>query len=99
VCNELMEDHRKETGQTIRLNHATIINHAEGKLTQAQANSHKSWLTPEEMEAVIQFLIEVSHQGFPLSYRYLKKHVDEILHAHLGNEFRAESIGKCWINQ
>ncbi|KAJ3730974.1 hypothetical protein DFJ43DRAFT_1000132, partial [Lentinula guzmanii] len=71
--------YRMETGKTIRLNHATIINHSTRKLTRAESNASKAWLTVGETDAVIAYIIEVANQGFPLSHRQLKEHVDEIL--------------------
>jgi hypothetical protein len=38
---EFINNHKKEMGETIHINHATIINHAKGKPTCAQANQQK----------------------------------------------------------
>ena len=96
VAMKWMERCRKETGHEIRINHQTIINRAKNK-TSARTNAARSWLTPEEAELVIAFIVEVGHRGFPLSHRRLKEHVDEILRARLGPEF--PGVGKRWTNR
>lgn len=88
-----MNKHKVETGESIHLNHA------KGKPTRAQANAAKSWLTNNETNTVVEFIIELGNRGFPLSHRRLKAHVDEILQAHLGSEFRPEGVGKRWTNR
>jgi hypothetical protein len=44
ICIEFMNNHKKETEETTHINHVTIINHAKGKSTCAQANATKAWL-------------------------------------------------------
>lgn len=97
ICNEYMDLYRKETGKEIQLNHATIIRHAKGKRTMAQFNEAKSWLSSEETELVVSYIIELGNRGFPLSHKRLKEHVDEILKARLGKSF--PGVGKQWTNR
>ncbi|KAE9403812.1 hypothetical protein BT96DRAFT_776851, partial [Gymnopus androsaceus JB14] len=88
-----------ETGKTIKLNHATIINHAKGKPTRAESNATKAWLTTKETNVVIAYIIEVANQGFPLSHRQLKEHVDEVLRLRLGARFPVTGVGKKWTQR
>ncbi|KAF5389967.1 hypothetical protein D9757_013844 [Collybiopsis confluens] len=99
ICNRFTNLHRAETGQIIKLNHATIINHAKGKPTRAESNAARAWLTAGEIEAVIAYIIEVANQGFPLSHRRLKEHVDEILRGRLGDNFPVSGVGKKWTQR
>ena len=96
VAKKWVECCRKETKLEIRINHQTLINRATGK-TSGVKNASKSWLTPEEAELVIGFIIEVGHRGFPLSHRHLKEHVDQILRGRLGSDF--PGVGKRWTNR
>ncbi len=63
-----MQRYKWETGKEIKLNHATVINHVKGKNTCAQNNAQKAWLTPEEVEVTIAYIIELGNYGFPLSH-------------------------------
>ena len=99
ICERFTALHRAETGKIIKLNHATVINHARGKPTRADSNAARAWLTTGETEAVIAYIIEVANQGFPLSHQHLKEHVDEILWERLGNGFPATGIGKKWMQR
>ncbi|PBK82536.1 hypothetical protein ARMGADRAFT_946408, partial [Armillaria gallica] len=87
-----------ETGKEIKLNHATVINHAKGKNTCAQNNAQKAWLTPKEVEIIIAYIIELRNHGFPLSHWWLKEHVNEILGAWLRDHFLIGSVGKKWTH-
>ncbi|SJK99862.1 uncharacterized protein ARMOST_03173 [Armillaria ostoyae] len=99
ACNEFMQRYKQETGKEIKLNHATVINHAKGKNTRAQNNAQKAWLTPEEVEVIVMYIIELGNRGFPLSHRRLKEHVDEILGARLGDHFPIGGVGKKWTHR
>jgi hypothetical protein len=95
-----MEAHyRQETGKIIQLSPATLRRRASGIKSQARSNAERSWLTSEEAELVIDYAIEMSNRGFPLSHRRLKEHVDEILCARLGDQFPGEGVGKNWTQR
>lgn len=70
-----------------------------GGKTKAQSNADYGWLTPKEVEIVIEYIVEVGERGFPLSHKRLKEHVDKICHAKLGLKFPEAGIGKNWTNQ
>ena len=94
ICEKFMTEHRQKTGKIITLVHTTILRHLEGKQTCAQANEAKSWLTAEEWKVVIEYIIETGVQGFPLSHKRLKEHVDEICQEKYGEEFPEKGVGK-----
>ncbi|KAF9027323.1 hypothetical protein BDZ89DRAFT_934562, partial [Hymenopellis radicata] len=48
---------------------------------------------------VLAYIIEVGNQGFPLSHRRLKEHVDEILRGRLGHDFPENGVGKKWTQR
>lgn len=50
------------------------------------------------MDQVIDYAVEVAARGFPLTHKQLKKVVDEICRARLGNKFPKEGIGKQWTD-
>ena len=59
-------------------------------------NATKSWLLKGEVEKVIEYALTTVEQGFPLSHRRLKDHLDDICHARLGNEFLEAGVGANW---
>ena len=67
ICKNVLDAHFAETGQRIHLAHNTLAQHRKGGITLTQSNQQKSWLIAEEEENVINFAIEIAHQGFPLS--------------------------------
>ena len=79
ICKIMEKEYYKETKQSISLNHNTLRNLANGGYTKAKFNSEKSWVTPDETEQVIKFVIEMADLGCPLSHRRLKEHIDMIL--------------------
>ncbi|KAG1721209.1 uncharacterized protein EDB91DRAFT_1064502 [Suillus paluster] len=81
VCREVKKAYLTETGRIIKLSDRTLANLAKGGRRLSDFNAEKGWLTPEETEKVIEYSIEIAHQGFLLSHKRLKEHVDEILHA------------------
>ncbi|KAF9501087.1 hypothetical protein BDN71DRAFT_1380512 [Pleurotus eryngii] len=48
---------------------------------------------------VIKFTVEMANRGFPLTHRRLKKHVDEICRAKLGDKFPEGGVGKNWTDR
>ncbi|PBK90687.1 hypothetical protein ARMGADRAFT_933530 [Armillaria gallica] len=89
-----MQRYKQETGKEIKLNHATVINHTKGKNTRAQNNAQKAWLTPEEVEVIIAYIIELGNHEFPLSHQWLNEHVDKILGAWLRDHFPIGGVRK-----
>jgi hypothetical protein len=96
VCEKVKEDHRKETGCTVKLNHNTLANRVKGGKSLTQFNAEKAWLTETETKVVIDYTLEYSDRGFPLNHRHLKEHVDSILHAHLREKFPETGVGHNW---
>lgn len=99
ICEKFMEENQKKTGKTVQLVHTTILRHAEGRPTRAQANETRAWLTTEKRRVVIEYVIETGAQGFPLSHRRLKEHVDEICQKKYGDQFPEKGVGKRWTHR
>jgi hypothetical protein len=99
IAEETRVKWRREHKQDLVINHQTIINHAAGMATHASTNAARGWLTEEEVEIVIAYIIELGRLGFPLSHRRLKEHVDEILRAKLGDAFPEGGVGKGWTHR
>lgn len=99
VCRDFEALHVRETGKLIKLSYSTLIRLAEGGQTRAEASAKRSWLTSEEVDAVITYAVELAHRGFPLSHRRLKEHVDKICRTRLGSGFPAEGVGKKWTHR
>jgi hypothetical protein len=100
ICEEVMADHKRTTGQDVAISHVTITRRVNNMPSRADANrATKSWLTIEETEAVIEYIVEIGAQGFPLSHKRLKEHVDELCQARLGNEFPETGVGKKWTHR
>ena len=50
------------------------------------------------MKIVITNALELAAQGFPLSHKQIKEHIDKILYAHLGNAFSIGGVGENWAH-
>ncbi|EPS96425.1 hypothetical protein FOMPIDRAFT_1082667, partial [Fomitopsis schrenkii] len=99
IARDFENIYRQETGDTIKLNYNTIIRGAHGTQSRAESNESRGWLTAEETDVVLEYIIELGQRGFPLSHRRLKEHVDEILEARLGSTFLATGVGKKWTSR
>ena len=60
---------------------------------KSKSNARKSWLTYEEQEVVLKYVIEMARCGFPLSPRHLHEHTEMILRAHFGDKFLEDGLG------
>lgn len=94
VCAEVEEKCLAETGKVIHLNHGTLRNLVKGGKSLFEFNASKRWLTPEEDDVVIGFIIEAASRGFPLSHRRLAESVDKIIRARNGQAF--PGVGLAW---
>lgn len=99
VAADFVKLYKLETGKDIKLNYARLIRGANGVRSRAEANAARAWLTDEEVDIILAYIIELGNRGFPLSHRRLKEHVDEILRARLGDKFPALGVGKQWTNR
>jgi hypothetical protein len=100
IAGDFMSLYKQETRQDITLDNSYLCQHADkGTCTWSEANAAKSWLTKEEVEVVIEYVIECGDWGFPLSHRRLQEHVNEILQVQLGDKFPEGGVGKKWTNQ
>lgn len=96
VCTKMEEEYFRETKREVSLNHNTLRNLVNGGRTKAESNAEKSWVTDEETEEIIKFLLEVADWGYPLSQRRLKEQVDHILRAWLGTDFPEGGVSGKW---
>ena len=64
---------------------------------EANSENH-AWLTTAEEENVIDYLLDLAAQGFPLTHKTLKLHVDTFLQARLGNAFPETGVGHNWTD-
>ncbi|KAG2342821.1 hypothetical protein BDR05DRAFT_885338, partial [Suillus weaverae] len=98
ICSDFQQLYYNETGKSVKLSHSTLIRLAAGGMSKAQSNTRLTWLTDEETDIVIHYIIEMGNHGFPLSYWRLKEHVDEICHAWLGSFFLEKGVGINWTH-
>jgi Tc5 transposase DNA-binding domain len=99
ICSDFEALYKQETEKPIHLSYSTLQRLTNGGKTKAQSNADHRWLTPEEVEIVIEYIVEVGERGFPLSHKRLKEHVDEICCAKLGSKFPEAGVGKNWTDQ
>ncbi|THU97085.1 hypothetical protein K435DRAFT_596849, partial [Dendrothele bispora CBS 962.96] len=96
VCAEVEAEYRRKTNKRISLNHNTVRNLVKGGQLQREFNEEKSWLTREEAEEVITYVLECASWGHPLDHKRLKEHADELCRARLGSNFPECGVGKGW---
>lgn len=99
IAKDFMHLYKKETGRDIKLDYNVIRCGAQGGRSRAQVNAARTWLTPGETNIVIQYIVKCGHQGFLLSHKRLREHVNKILQAQLGVLFPEEGVGKKWTNR
>ena len=97
ICNQVTAEYLKETGVHIKLCYKTVFNLAKGSQSIDSFNNAKCLLTEAEVDTVIDYAVELSARGFPLSHRRLEEHVNEILGSRLGPSFRG--VGKNWSDR
>jgi hypothetical protein len=80
ICKNAQKEYLAQTGIVVPVpNHNTLNNLAKGRtLPKAQVNAERGWLSEEEAETVIAYVIECAEVGFGLDHCRLKEHVDEI---------------------
>ncbi|KAJ7593196.1 hypothetical protein C8J56DRAFT_720203, partial [Mycena floridula] len=98
-CNQITEDHRRETGKVIKLSHATLRRHVKGGISLSASNASRGWLLQPEVEIIINYSIEMASRNFPLNHERLKRIVDQICRARLGDEFPEAGVGKNWTDR
>ncbi|KAH9165071.1 hypothetical protein EDB89DRAFT_1911699 [Lactarius sanguifluus] len=96
ACWIISDDYYSRTQIQIHLDHNTLARLSNGGRSLTEANREKSWLTSEEQEIIVQFVIESARRGFPLSPKCLWEHTEYILRARLGDKFPEDGLGKNW---
>ncbi|KAE9386128.1 hypothetical protein BT96DRAFT_763494, partial [Gymnopus androsaceus JB14] len=67
ICNEVLNQHFKDTCHRIPLNHITLLAHVNGGQTITDFNKTKQWLTLEEENVIVTYAEEMADCVFPLS--------------------------------
>lgn len=71
----------------------TLQCRAKGRKTHRAAMKDYNWLTPAEVDTVIDVIIELGNRGRPPSHRRLKEHVD-VSEFVLAQTFQREVLGR-----
>ena len=96
ICKDFEKLYYDEKGVRIHLSYSTLSRLVDGRKTREQANAHRQWLTAIEEDIVVNFIVEMAAQGWAVSHRRLKEHVDLIANARLGDKFPSLGVGKNW---
>ena len=101
ICREVQEEWRtQKRDKHIVVSHDMVIWRLNGGQSCQEANSENhAWLTTAEEENVIDYLLDLAAQGFPLTQKTLKLHVDTLLQAWLGNAFPKTGVGHNWTDR
>lgn len=99
VCQTFSNDYYSRTCRRINLDHNTLARLVKGGITKSESNAKKSWVTYEEQEVIVKYVIAMAHRGFPLSPRRLREHAEIVLRARLGDKFPEDGLGKCWATR
>ncbi|KZV78017.1 hypothetical protein EXIGLDRAFT_570020, partial [Exidia glandulosa HHB12029] len=94
VCRTVESLYHAETGRWVRIDHTTVSRRWKGGRSIWEFNETKELVTPEETATLIAYLIETVHRGFPMDYRHLAEHANELLRARLGLDF--PGVGVNW---
>ena len=93
----MSKQHHQNTGETVQLSHSTLLRLAQGGRSQAAFNASKQRLKPADDAILLQYIIELANRGFPLSYRRIAEHANELLQARSEKEEEDfEPVGKNW---
>ncbi|KIK66410.1 hypothetical protein GYMLUDRAFT_157831 [Collybiopsis luxurians FD-317 M1] len=60
ICQEVSDEHFMESGRRINLNHNTLHHHVHGKRTISEFNQTKQWLSAEEEDVIVKYVIEMA---------------------------------------
>ncbi|TFK16765.1 hypothetical protein FA15DRAFT_552211, partial [Coprinopsis marcescibilis] len=99
VARDFERMHFESTGTKVKIPHSTVAARAAGRKSRKEAALAQEWLRPEETEIVIKHVIQSANQGFPLTHRRLKEHIDRILGARLGDTFPEGGVGKKYTQR
>ncbi|KAF8135549.1 hypothetical protein EV363DRAFT_1158821, partial [Boletus edulis] len=65
---------------SMTVSHDTVTRRLQGGQSHQEANSENfAWLSKEEEENMVIYLLKLANHGFSLNHRTLKLHVDNIL--------------------
>ncbi|KAF8126178.1 hypothetical protein EV363DRAFT_1174734, partial [Boletus edulis] len=85
----------------VTVSHATVKQWLNGGHSCQEYNMQQnSWLTSEEEDQVVNFVLDCATCGFPLDHRSLKQHVDTLLCAKPNLKSLPETgVGKNWTGK
>lgn len=99
ICDEVGQAHYTATGHRIRLSTSTLQRHVRGGRTKSKFNVAKGWLTNDESELIVSYVIDLAQRGFPLKMKELQRQAENVLRARLGNSFPSTGLGKHWAHR
>lgn len=94
VCRRIERFHHEETGRFISIDHSTVSRRWNGGRSIHEFNESKCLTTPEESRLLVKYAVELAIRGFPLDYKRLSEHANELLSARLGPDF--PGVGENW---
>lgn len=94
VCRRIAQLHHERTGHFVELSHTTLMRRFRGGQSILEFNAQKSIVTPEEAQILVAYIREMGDRGFPLDYRRLAEHANELLCLRLGASF--PGVGVNW---
>ena len=99
VCQIVSDDYYFRTRKWINLDHNTLARWEKGGTSLTDYNVTKSWLTHDEQQVIVEYVLEMARHGFPLSPKRLREHAKKILWARLGETFPEDGLGKNWATR
>ncbi|KZV95163.1 hypothetical protein EXIGLDRAFT_588434, partial [Exidia glandulosa HHB12029] len=97
LCRRAEQLHHQHTGQFIKLCHTTVLRRFRGGQSMLQFNAGKALVGPEEACILITYIKEMGDRGFPLDYRWLAEHANELITLRLGPSF--PGVGINWAER
>jgi hypothetical protein len=71
VCQTISDDYYSRTRKRVNLDHNTLARLAKGGTNLTDHNGKKSWLTYDEQQVIVEYVLEMARRGFPLSPKRL----------------------------
>ncbi|KAF8151382.1 hypothetical protein B0H34DRAFT_623466, partial [Crassisporium funariophilum] len=96
VCQTISDNYYSRTKMRVNLDHNTLARLSKGGTSLTDFNGTKSWLTYDEQQVILEYVLVMARRGFPLSPKRLREHAEKILQARLGNSFCESGLGKNW---
>ena len=95
VCQVMQVRCWEENHVQINLDKETLRRQLAGVKSQAQSNTERGCLTPEEENTIVDYAINMVDMGWPLSLQRMKEHAEEVCQGHHSETF--PGLGKNWM--